>query len=138
MIVSSGSVLRMPLVLGALLVLLAVMAGAFGAHALRGMVTERSLEVFQTGVQYQMIHGLGLILIAILGALDVSRRLLMTAAGLLVAGVVMFSGSLYLLALTEVRWVGPVTPVGGLCFMVGWVSVVIAGLRQGNDQESLQ
>jgi uncharacterized membrane protein YgdD (TMEM256/DUF423 family) len=127
----------MPLVLGALLVLLAVMAGAFGAHALRGMVTERSLEIFQTGVQYQMIHGLGLILIAILGALDVSRRLLMAAAGLLVAGVVMFSGSLYLLALTELRWVGPVTPVGGLFFMLGWVLVVIAGLRQGNGQESL-
>ena len=137
MIVSSGSVLRMPLVLGALLVLLAVMAGAFGAHALRGMVTERSLEIFQTGVQYQMIHGLGLILIAILGALDVSRRLLMLAAGFLVAGVVMFSGSLYVLALTELHWIGPVTPVGGLCFMVGWVSVVIAGLQQGNDQESL-
>ncbi len=137
MIVSSGSVLRMPLVLGAVLVLLAVMAGAFGAHALRGMVTERSLEVFQTGVQYQMIHGLGLILIAILGALDVSRRLLMLAAGFLVAGVVMFSGSLYLLVLMELHWVGPVTPLGGLCFMVGWVLVVIAGLQRGNGQESL-
>lgn len=137
MIVSSGSVLRFPLVLGALLVLLAVMAGAFGAHALREIVTERSLEVFQTGVQYQMIHGLGLILIAILGALDLSRRLLAVAAGFLVAGVVMFSGSLYLLVLTEMRWLGPVTPLGGLCFMVGWILVVSAGLRQGNDQGSL-
>lgn len=137
MIVSSGSVLRIPLVLGALLVLLAVMAGAFGAHALREIVTERSLEVFQTGVQYQMIHGLGLILIANLGALNVSRRLLMVAASFLVAGVVMFSGSLYLLVLTEMRWVGPVTPLGGLCFMMGWVMVVIAGLRQSNGQESL-
>lgn len=137
MIVSSGSVLRFPLVLGALLVLLAVMAGAFGAHALREIVTERSLEVFQTGVQYQMIHGLGLILIAILGALDLSRCLLAVAAGFLVAGVVMFSGSLYLLVLTEMRWLGPVTPLGGLCFMVGWILVVSAGLRQGNDQGSL-
>ncbi len=137
MIVSSGSVLRCPLVLGALLVLLAVMAGAFGAHALRAIVSERSLEVFQTGVQYQMIHGLGLILIAILGALDLSRRLLVLAAGFLAAGVVMFSGSLYLLVLTEMRWLGPVTPLGGLCFMAGWVLVVIAGLRQGKGKESL-
>lgn len=137
MIVSSGSVLRLPLILGALLVLLAVMAGAFGAHALRDLVSERSMGVFQTGVQYQMIHSLGLILIAILGALDVSRRLLVLAAGFLVAGVVMFSGSLYLLVLTEMRWVGPVTPLGGLCFMVGWILVVIAGLRQGHGQETI-
>ncbi|MEX0604666.1 MAG: DUF423 domain-containing protein [Marinobacter sp.] len=123
--------------LGALLILTAVMGGAFGAHALRGMVAERSLEVFQTGVQYQMIHGLGLILIAILGALNVSRRLLALAAGFLMAGVLMFSGSLYLLVLTDWRWVGPVTPVGGVCFMVGWVLIVIAGLRQGNGQESI-
>lgn len=137
MTVSSGSVLRIPLMLGALLILTAVMGGAFGAHALRGMVAERSLEVFQTGVQYQMIHGLGLILIAILGALNVSRRLLALAAGFLMAGVLMFSGSLYLLVLTDWRWVGPVTPVGGVCFMVGWVLIVIAGLRQGNGQESI-
>lgn len=137
MIVSSGSVLRVPLVLGATFALLAVMVGAFGAHALRDLVSERSLEVFQTGVQYQMNHGLGLILIALLGALDLPRRLLMLAAGFLVAGVVMFSGSLYLLVLTEWRWVGPVTPLGGLCFMAGWVLVVIAGLRQGNGQETL-
>ena len=137
MIASSGCVLRLPLVLGALAVLLAVMAGAFGAHALRELITERSLEVFQTGVQYQMIHGLGLVLIALLGAMDVSRRLLTLATGFFVAGVVMFSGSLYLLVLTEWRWVGPVTPLGGLSFMVGWILVVIAGLRQGSDRESL-
>jgi len=116
---------------------IAVGLGAFAAHGLKSRLPEDLLAIFQTGVQYQMIHGLGLILIAILGALDVSRRLLMAAAGVLVAGVVMFSGSLYLLALTELRWVGPVTPVGGLFFMLGWVLVVIAGLRQGNGQESL-
>lgn len=129
MIVSSGSVLRWPLVAGASLALLAVMAGAFGAHGLRTMVSEGGLATFQTGVTYQMYHGLGLILVAILGALDLSRRLLGWATLFFVAGVVMFSGSLYVSVLTDVRWIGPVTPVGGLCLMVGWALVITASVR---------
>ena len=122
--------LRPALVLGALFALLAVMAGAFGAHGSRGVIDERGLEVFQTAVTYQVYHSLALILVAILPVAGLSRRLLGIAAGFFVAGILLFSGSLYLLVLTDLRWVGPVTPVGGMGFMVGWILVVIAGFRR--------
>jgi len=115
---------------GALLALLAVMAGAFGAHGLRGMVSERGLEVFQTAVTYQMYHAIALVLVALLSVAGLSRRLLGAAAGFFLAGTLLFSGSLYLLVLTEIRWVGPVTPLGGVCFMVGWALLVAAATRR--------
>lgn len=122
--------LRPALVLGALFALLAVMAGAFGAHGLRGVIDERGLEVFQTAVTYQIYHSLALILVAILPIAGLSRRLLGVAAGFFVAGILLFSGSLYLLVLTNLRWMGPVTPVGGIGFMVGWILVLMAGFRR--------
>ncbi len=122
--------LRASLVCGAFFALLAVMAGAFGAHGLRGVIGERGLEVFQTAVTYQVYHSLALILVAILPLARLSRRLLGIAAGFFVAGILLFSGSLYVLVLTDIRWVGPVTPVGGISFMVGWILVGIAGLRR--------
>jgi uncharacterized membrane protein YgdD (TMEM256/DUF423 family) len=122
--------LRPALVLGALFALLAVMAGAFGAHGLRGVIDERGLEVFQTAVTYQIYHSLALILVAILPIAGLSRRLLGIAAGFFVAGILLFSGSLYLLVLTDLRWMGPVTPVGGIGFMVGWILVLMAGFRR--------
>ncbi|MGM0768708.1 MAG: DUF423 domain-containing protein [Pseudomonadota bacterium] len=106
------------------------MAGAFGAHGLRSMVTARALEVFQTAVTYQVYHAIALILVALLAGLGVHRRLLALAAGFFLAGILLFSGSLYLLVLTELRWPGPITPVGGVCFMVGWALVLAAGLRR--------
>ncbi len=122
--------LRPALVLGALFALLAVMAGAFGAHGLRGVIDERGLEVFQTAVTYQIYHSLALILVAILPVAGLSRRLLGIAAGFFVAGILLFSGSLYLLVLTDLRWMGPVTPVGGIGFVVGWILVLMAGFRR--------
>lgn len=122
--------LRPALVLGALFALLAVMAGAFGAHGLRGVIDERGLEVFQTAVTYQIYHSLALILVAILPVAGLSRRLLGIAAGFFVAGILLFSGSLYLLVLTDLRWMGPVTPVGGIGFMVGWILALMAGFRR--------
>jgi len=122
--------LRPALVLGALFALLAVMAGAFGAHGLRGVVDARGLEVFQTAVTYQIYHSLALILVAILPVAGLSRRLLGIAAGFFVAGILLFSGSLYLLVLTDLRWMGPVTPVGGIGFMMGWILVLMAGFRR--------
>ena len=122
--------LRPALVLGALFALLAVMAGAFGAHWLRGVIDERGLEVFQTAVTYQIYHSLALILVAILPVAGLSRRLLGIAAGFFVAGILLFSGSLYLLVLTGLRWMGPVTPVGGIGFMVGWILVLMSGFRR--------
>lgn len=122
--------MRWPLVAGALFALLAAMAGAFGAHGLRRMVSERALEVFQTAVTYQMYHALALVLVALLATCGLSRRLLGIAAGFYLAGVLLFSGSLYLLVFTGYHWLGPVTPLGGVCFMIGWGLLVTAGLRR--------
>lgn len=126
----SRSLMRLPLMAGSFLALTAVMAGAFGAHGLRNLVSERSLEVFQTAVTYQMYHALALVLVTLLSGLGLSRRLLGLAAGFFLAGTLLFSGSLYTLVLTDIRWVGPITPMGGVCFMVGWALLITAGVRR--------
>jgi uncharacterized membrane protein YgdD (TMEM256/DUF423 family) len=102
--------------LAATLGLFGVALGAFGAHALKGTLeANQTTEVWKTAVLYHFIHALALLLLAALPAL--SRA----AASLFVAGIVLFSGSLYLLALTNAKWLGVVTPLGGLCFLAGWV-----------------
>jgi uncharacterized membrane protein YgdD (TMEM256/DUF423 family) len=114
--------------LGALSALLAVAAGAFGAHALRERLSPDMLAVFETGARYHVYHALGLLA----AAWVVSRWPggPATAAGwLFVAGTLVFSGSLYLLALTGQRWLGAVTPLGGLAFLLGWAALAWAALR---------
>ncbi len=128
--VKSGSaIMRLPLGLGAGAALLAVMAGAYGSHGLRGTLDARGLEVFQTAVTYQMYHAIALVLVALLALSSLNRRLLAAAAVLFGAGIVMFSGSLYLLVLTDLRWIGPLTPLGGLCFMMAWALMIVAAVR---------
>ncbi|WP_172898658.1 DUF423 domain-containing protein [Marinobacter sp. LV10R510-11A] len=122
--------MRLPIIFGAFFALTAVMAGAFGAHGLRNLVSERSLEVFQTAAAYQMYHAIALVLIALLSGFGLSRRLLSLSAGFFLAGILLFSGSLYTLVLTDMRWVGAITPLGGLCFMIGWALLLTAGVRQ--------
>lgn len=127
---SQTPVLRWALVLGALAGLLAVMAGAFGAHGLRHVVSERGLEVFQTAVSYQMYHALMLVTASLMPALGRSRRLLAMACGFWLAGMLLFSGSLYLLVLSGAQWLGPVTPIGGVCFVIGWGLLAAAALKK--------
>lgn len=127
---SSRRVLAFPLVAGAFLALLAVMAGAFGAHGLRNLVSERGLEVFQTAVTYQIYHSIALVLLALLAGQGLPRKLLGWSAGFFLAGILLFSGSLYLLVLTDIRWIGPITPLGGVCFMLGWALLITSGLRR--------
>ncbi|TAK18163.1 MAG: DUF423 domain-containing protein [Myxococcaceae bacterium] len=104
---------------GAANAFLAVAAGAFGAHGLRSRVSERMLEVFETGARYQMFHALGLLAVAWVAS---QREGVANAAGgAMLAGVVLFSGSLYAMALTGVTKLGMVTPLGGVGFLVGWV-----------------
>ena len=126
----SEAVIRWALMIGALAGLLAVMAGAFGAHGLRHVVSERGLEVFQTAVSYQMYHALVLVVASLMPALGLSRRLLGIACSFWLAGIVLFSGSLYLLVLSGHHWLGPVTPIGGVCFMIGWALLVAAALKK--------
>lgn len=110
---------------GAVLAGLGVAAGAFGAHALKERLSAYELGVFETAVRYQMYHALALLAIG-------SRTLGFNARGpalLFVVGVAIFSGSLYVLALTGMRWLGAITPLGGLAFLAGWAWLVIAAVR---------
>lgn len=106
--------------LGALSACLAVGLGAFGAHALKARLSAELLVIFETGVRYQMYHSLALLAVGILGLLLPTARLGL-CAGLFLAGIVIFSGSLYTLALSGVRTWGAVTPLGGLCLLAGWL-----------------
>ena len=115
---------------GALAGLVGVAFGAFGAHGLRGRLTPDMLAVFETGVRYQMYHALALMLTAAImmtGRLE-SARAVTIAGWSFVAGIVLFSGSLYLLAVTGVTSLGAITPIGGVAFLLGWACLVIAML----------
>jgi len=117
------------LVLGALSAALAVAAGAFGAHALRARVEPRLLEVFETGARYQMYHALALLAVGWLAARQPSGAA--DTAGLaFVVGIILFSGSLYLMTLLGIRALGAITPLGGVAFLVGWIALAVAAARQ--------
>lgn len=103
---------------------LAVAAGAFAAHGLRGRLEARALEIFETGARYHMYHALAMILAALV-ATGGAR----TAGWLFQAGIVVFSGSLYALALTDVKILGAITPIGGIAFLAGWVWLAVSALR---------
>ena len=119
---------RTLIVAASILGFLGVALGAFGAHALRSSLEPRDLEIFETGVRYHMIHA-----VALIGAAWVASRWPGTAATLagwlFIGGTVVFSGSLYLLVLTGPRWLGAVTPLGGLALLGGWLSLGWAALR---------
>ena len=111
--------------LGAILAGLAVGLGAFAAHGLKDVLEPSALQTFETGVRYQMYHALALLLCAALG----ERRRCGGAALCFLLGIVLFSGSLYWLATGGPRWLGPVTPLGGLAFLVGWLWLALARRR---------
>ena len=112
--------------IGALSGLIAVAAGAFGAHSLRGRVTDRMLEVFQTGVTYQMAHALALVLLGVFMTTGRQGPMADLAGWGFLVGTALFSGSLYALTLTGVTKLGLVTPVGGLAFLMGWAALAVA------------
>ena len=116
------------LLLGALSAFAAVAAGAFGAHALREQLSPELLAVYETGARYQMYHAFGLIAVALVSA-EPPQRLTAAAGWCFVWGTVLFSGSLYLLALTNITWLGAVTPLGGVLFLAGWACLAGAALR---------
>ena len=114
--------------LGAGFALLAVAIGAFAAHALKSKLSGEMLAIFEIGARYQMYHALGLIAVA--WTLSQWNSQLVLAAGwLFVAGIAVFSGSLYTLSLTGVRQLGAITPIGGVAFIIGWFLLVLAALR---------
>lgn len=122
---------------GAIAGALSVACGAFASHALKGRLSEQALLVFETGARYQMYHAIALIVVGILlSQLQRSSTLLTVSGSAFIIGMVLFSGSLYLISLLGVSWVGLVTPVGGVAFLVGWGCLAIAALTHPSLSKS--
>lgn len=123
-------IVKVAVVFAALSGALAVTLGAFGAHGLRGKIEPRLMETFQTAVEYQMIHSVALLMVALMISHFGRTLALDISIYAFIGGIILFSGSLYGLALTELRWLGPVTPLGGLFFITGWLALAVGGLQQ--------
>ena len=119
------------IILGAVFAFLAVAFGAFGAHALKNILTDHYAAVWETAVQYQMFHALGLIVIGILMSKSlIGPTPLLSRAGILMfIGVLLFSGSLYVLATTQIKILGAITPIGGVLFLISWILIIIAAAK---------
>ena len=115
------------LLVGAVAGMVGIGLGAFGAHGLRNRLTPEMLAIFETGVRYQMYHALAILVVAAL-MVRIDGRWLTIAGWSFTAGIVVFSGSLYILALSGVTILGAITPIGGLAFIIGWICLVIAAL----------
>ncbi|MBL7967286.1 MAG: DUF423 domain-containing protein [Prolixibacteraceae bacterium] len=112
------------LLAGAVFMALAVLLGAFGAHALKKILSPEMLNIYHTGVEYQFYHALGLLIIGVIG-FQIKSKLIGWAGILLTAGIILFSGSLYVLALSGIKGLGAITPIGGISFVAGWIILAI-------------
>ena len=125
------------LIKGAFLGMIAVLGGAFGAHALKEILSPEHLASYQTGIRYQLIHAVVLLFLFIL-TLKFENKQFKTAAKLLFWGVILFSGSIYILTLKNIiglevlKFIGPITPLGGLLIISGWVMIILGGLKLEN------
>ena len=116
---------------GAAFAMLAVIFGAFAAHALKSMLDTYSLAIFDTAARYQLAHAIALVLLGLVALTgQFTRRWLDFAAIAFLCGMLLFCGSLYLLAITGVKWLGAITPLGGLAFIAGWLALLIAALKK--------
>ncbi|TKH43507.1 DUF423 domain-containing protein [Paenibacillus terrae] len=120
------------IIVGSIMMLLAVAIGAFGAHIVKTRIDADALAVYETGVKYHMIHAVGLLIIALAAGQWGASARLKWAARLLFMGIILFSGSLYVLSLTGIRVLGAITPLGGVCFIAGWLLLALAawGLKK--------
>ena len=123
-----NSTAKIFLTLGSISGALAVMIGAFGAHGLKEKLTEEMLPIYKTGVEYHFYHTLALLAVGMI-AMHVKSPLLTASGWSMAAGIVIFSGSLYALSISGVRVLGAITPIGGLCFMVGWVLLALTIIK---------
>lgn len=122
------------IIAGAVNAALAVILGAFGAHALKEKLSAHYLAIWETAVQYQMFHAIGLIIVGILmnSTLLGTSTQLSWAGYLILTGIIIFSGSLYVLSLSGIGILGAITPIGGVAFIAGWIMLIIAALKFGN------
>lgn len=117
------------LIIGSIMAGLAVMIGAFGAHALHGILTEHGrVETFETATQYHLYHALAILIVGLL-LKNNAHKLLKLVSILFFAGILIFSGSLYILSVSNLTWLGAITPLGGLAFITGWVLLVVYFIR---------
>lgn len=117
------------LFLGALNGFLSVALGAFGAHILEGKLSDHYLSTWQTGVQYQMFHALALVAVGLLMSKFPGSSLVSWSGWLFFTGIVLFSGSLYVLSLTGVKVLGAITPIGGISFLIAWILLMVAASK---------
>lgn len=117
------------IILGAINAFLAVALGAFGAHGLADKLGPKYLEIWKTGVQYQMYHALGLLVIGVLAGKLPTSSLISKSGWLMLAGIVLFSGSLYVLSLTQIKVLGAITPFGGMAFLIAWILMIVAAVK---------
>ncbi|WP_318506700.1 DUF423 domain-containing protein [Bacillus sp. T3] len=117
------------IILGAINAFLSVALGAFGAHGLKGKLEPYYLDIWNTACQYQMYHALGLLVVGILVAKLPGNSLLTSSGWLMLAGIVLFSGSLFVLALTKISVLGAITPLGGVAFLAAWTLIIIAAVK---------
>ena len=113
------------LLLGAILLALAVLNGAFGVHALKTRLSPEMMAVYKTAVEYQFYHALGLLLVGLIG-FHIESKWLNWSGNMLIAGIVLFSGSLYALSITGIEILGAITPIGGISFVAGWICLAVA------------
>ena len=116
------------IIIGSALAALAVAIGAFGAHGLKSRVSADDLVIFETGVRYQMNHSLALILLGLIGV-NFQSNIVQLPAILFLAGIIIFSGTLYLIPLTGLRWFGAITPIGGTALILGWIVLIFNLIR---------
>ncbi|MBH50453.1 MAG: DUF423 domain-containing protein [Candidatus Neomarinimicrobiota bacterium] len=116
------------IIIGSALAALAVAIGAFGAHGLKSRVSADDLIIFETGVRYQMYHSLALILLGLIGV-NFQSNVVQLPAILFLVGIIIFSGTLYLIPLTGLRWLGAITPIGGTALILGWIMLIFNLIR---------
>jgi len=114
---------------GAIFMALGVLLGAFGAHALKNSLSPEMLAVYKTGVEYQFYHALGLLLIGLIG-FRLNSKWIQVSAILLIVGIILFSGSLYILSISGIKIIGAITPIGGISFVSGWICLIIGIQKQ--------
>ena len=112
--------MRILLIIGSLFAAFSVLLGAFGAHGLKSRLSMEDLAIFETAVRYQMYHALGILLMGV-ASFYLTEKLVSIPAYFLILGIIIFSGSLFLLVFTNLRWFGAITPIGGLCLIIGWL-----------------
>lgn len=117
---------------GSVFLALAVAFGAFGAHIVQDMLTPERFDVYQTGVEYHFYHALGILFLGVMALQIRGNRWLTMSFYCLTAGVLIFSGSLYILTLTDTGWLGAITPIGGVAFILGWIFLAV-GVMKEND-----